>query len=226
MTMLMMAEIYGVSDHSVNEYLKSLPDTDNSKMMLDAVMRLDRKKQLPSDSIVETFVSNGSADGYAIKGIVQVERGDTLGGQQTLKTSAEMGSSFAELLLSVFPIPEDGKAKSLNVDVLKRLSDRSPVANKLLGDIYSGYLYGDAEEIDDLQAAEYYLKADAHGCLGKHPARWLINYYNRYGIQIEVKELERLKVLSGYVNSLEEFVPDSVCIDIEYLEEDSVVTER
>ena len=226
LTMLIMADQYGVPNHSIEDYLMSLPDTDHTKMIFEAIAKLDRRNILPTDSIVENLIANGYADGYALRGVVQVERGDTLGGQQSIKKGAEMGSSFAELLLSVFPIPEDGKAKSLNVDVLKKLSDRSPVANKLLGDIYSGYLYGDAEEIDDLQAAEYYLKADAHGCLGKHPARWLINYYNRYGIQIEVKELERLKVLSGYVNSPEEFVPDSVCIDIECLEEDSVFTER
>ena len=194
LTMLMMADQYGVPNHSIEDYLMSLPDTDHTKMIFEAIAKLDRRNILPTDSIVENLIANGSADGYALRGVVQVERGDTLGGQQSIKKGAEMGSSFAELLLSVFPIPEDGKAKSLNVDVLKKLSDRSPMANKLLGDIYSGYLYGDAEEIDDLQAAEYYLKADAHGCLGKHPARWLINYYNRYGIQIEVKELERLKV--------------------------------
>ena len=69
-------------------------------------------------------------------------------------------------------------------------------------------------------------KADRYGCLGKHSARWLINYYYRNEIQIEAEELERLKVLSGYVNIPDEFVADSVCIDIECLEKDSLTTEK
>ena len=223
LTMLMMANQYGVTNCSIEEYIMSLPDTDNTKMVFEAIAKLDRKNKLSSDSIAELLIANGSAEGYAIKGVVLVEQGDTIGGQQFIQVGAKMGSSFAELLLCAFPTPETGKGMSLNIDMLKRMSDKSPMANKLLGDIYSGYDYGDTSKIDESLAAMYYKKADERGCLGKRPARWLINYYDRVGIQIDDREMERLKILSGHTNAPDEFIPDSVYIDPDYLEMDTVV---
>ena len=114
LTMLMMADQYGVPNHSVEDYLMSLPDTDHTKMIFEAIAKLDRRNILPTDSIVENLIANGSADGYALRGVVQVERGDTLGGQQSIKKGAEMGSSFAELLLCAFPAEETGYGKYVN----------------------------------------------------------------------------------------------------------------
>ena len=224
LTMLMMADQYGVANHSVEDYLMSLPDTDHTKMMFEAFAKLDRRNTLPTDSIVESLISSGSSDGYALRGIIQVEQGDTLGGQQSIRTGAEMGSSFAELLLCAFPAPETSNGKNLNMDMLKSLSNHSPVASKLLGDIYSGYNYGDTSNIDEPLAALYYKKADEQGCLGKRPARWLINYYDRNGIKIDTRELERLQILSGHIDEPGDFIPDSVCVDPDYLEVDSVET--
>jgi hypothetical protein len=226
LTMLMMADQYGVPNHSIEDYFMSLPDTDYTKMIFEAIAKLDRKNILPTDSIVETLIASGSSDGYALRGIVQVERGDTLGGYQSIKNGAEMGSSFAELLLCVFPTEETGYGKYVNIDMLRSMSSRSPVANKLLGDIYSGYNYGETDNIDECLAAIYYKKADEQGCLGKRPARWLINYYDCNGIKIDALEMERLQKLSGYVNAPGEFIPDSVYVVPEYLEADSVVTSK
>lgn len=222
LTMLMMADQYGVPNHSIEDYLMSLPDTDHTKMIFEAIAKLDRKNILPTDSIVENLIANGSADGYALRGVVQVERGDTLGGQQSIMKGAEMGSSFAELLLCAFPTEETGYGKYVNIDMLRNMSSRSPVANKLLGDIYSGYNYGETANVDESLAAIYYKKADELGCLGKRPARWLINYYDRNGIKIDVKELERLQVLSGHIDEPGEFIPDSVYVGPDYLEVDTV----
>lgn len=226
LTMLMMADQYGVTNSNIEEYLMSLPDTDNTKLVFEAIAKLDRNNVLPSDSIVEILIANGSADGYAIKGVVQVERGDTIGGQQSIQTGAKMGSSFAELLLCAFPSQKTGLGKFLNIDMLKSMSDKSPMANKLLGDIYSGYDYGDTSRINESLAAMYYKKADEQGCLGKRPARWLINYYDRVGIQIDDKEMERLQILSGQNNAPDEYIPDSVYIDPAYLEMDTVIVSK
>ena len=135
-----------------------------------------------------------------------------------------MGSSFAELLLCAFPAEETGYGKYVNIDMLRNMSSRSPVANKLLGDIYSGYNYGETANIDESLAAIYYKKADEQGCLGKRPARWLINYYDRNGIKIDAKELERLQILSGHIDEPGEFIPDSVYVGPDYLEVDTVAT--
>ena len=43
LTMLMMADQYGVPNHSIEDYLMSLPDTDHTKMIFEAIAKLDRR---------------------------------------------------------------------------------------------------------------------------------------------------------------------------------------
>ena len=219
MSMLAMADQYGASPKSTDSYLLSLPETDNTKLIIEAFASLDRKNTYKTDSLTEILIANGSAEGYALKGILQIERGDTLGGKQTIQTSADMGSSFAKLLLCAVPTP-GSKNNTLDMDMLKDLSVSTPLASKLLGDYYSGYEKGYTE--DEHLAAYFYKKADEQGCLGKRPARYLINYYERNGINIEPKEMERLRILSGNTDS-DVYIPDSIAVDIDYFDTDSVV---
>lgn len=219
MSMLAMADQYGASPKSTDSYLLSLPETDNTKLIIEAFASLDRKNTYKTDSLTEILIANGSAEGYALKGILQIERGDTLGGKQTIQTSADMGSSFARLLLCAVPTP-GSKDNTLDMDMLKDLSVSTPLASKLLGDYYSGYEKGYTE--DEHLAAYFYKKADEQGCLGKRPARYLINYYERNGISIEPKEMERLRILSGNTNP-DVYIPDSIAVDIDYIDTDSVV---
>ena len=219
MSMLAMADQYGASPKSTDSYLLSLPEADNTKLIIEAFASLDRKNTYKTDSLTEILIANGSAEGYALKGILQIERGDTLGGKQTIQTSADMGSSFAKLLLCAVPTP-GSKNNTLDMDMLKDLSVSTPLASKLLGDYYSGYEKGYTE--DEHLAAYFYKKADEQGCLGKRPARYLINYYERNGINIEPKEMERLRILSGNTDS-DVYIPDSIAVDIDYIDTDSVV---
>ena len=219
MSMLAMADQYGASPKSTDSYLLSLPETDNTKLIIEAFASLDRKNTCKTDSLTEILIANGSAEGYALKGILQIERGDTLGGKQTIQTSADMGSSFAKLLLCAVPTP-GSKNNTLDMDMLKDLSVSTPLASKLLGDYYSGYEKGYTE--DEHLAAYFYKKADEQGCLGKRPARYLINYYERNGINIEPKEMERLRILSGNTDP-DVYIPDSIAVDIDYIDTDSVV---
>lgn len=219
MSMLAMADQYGASPKSTDSYLLSLPETDNTKLIIEAFASLDRKNTYKTDSLTEILIANGSAEGYALKGILQIERGDTLGGKQTIQTSADMGSSFARLLLCAVPTP-GSKNNTLDMDMLKDLSVSTPLASKLLGDYYSGYEKGYTE--DEHLAAYFYKKADEQGCLGKRPARYLINYYERNGINIEPKEMERLRILSGNTDP-DVYIPDSIAVDIDYIDTDSVV---
>ena len=196
-----------------------MPEADNTKLIIEAFASLDRKNTYKTDSLTEILIANGSAEGYALKGILQIERGDTLGGKQTIQTSADMGSSFAKLLLCAVPTP-GSKNNTLDMDMLKDLSVSTPLASKLLGDYYSGYEKGYTE--DEHLAAYFYKKADEQGCLGKRPARYLINYYERNGINIEPKEMERLRILSGNTDP-DVYIPDSIAVDIDYIDTDSVV---
>ena len=219
MSMLAMADQYGASPKSTDSYLLSLPETDNTKLIIEAFASLDRKNTYKTDSLTEILIANGSAEGYALKGILQIETGDTLGGKQTIQTSADMGSSFAKLLLCAVPRP-GSKNNTLDMDMLKDLSVSTPLASKLLGDYYSGYEKGYTE--DEHLAAYFYKKADEQGCLGKRPARYLINYYERNEINIEPKEMERLRILSGNTDP-DVYIPDSIAVDIDYIDTDSVV---
>ena len=219
MSMLAMADQYGASNKSIDSYLIALPETDNTKMIVEAFASLDYKNMHKTDSITEILIANGSAEGYALKGILQIERGDTLGGKQTIQTSADMGSSFAKILLCAVPLPGENH-KDLDIDMLKSLSPNIPLANKLLGDMYSGYERGCIE--DEHLAAYFYKKADEQGCLGKRPARYLINYYERNEINIEPKEMERLRILSGNTDP-DVYIPDSIAVDIDCIDTDSVV---
>ena len=40
LTMLMMADQYGVTNSNIEEYLMSLPDTDNTKMVFEAIAKV------------------------------------------------------------------------------------------------------------------------------------------------------------------------------------------
>ena len=215
LTMLLMADQYGATDQAIDSYLMSLNDSDQTKRLLDATARMGRRNKVMADSLVESLINDNSSDAYVLKGIMLTERGDTLGGQQLIQTAAERGSSFADVVLCSFPTPETGLGTHMNIDMLKALSDRIPIVNKLLGDIYSGYQYGETSNIDESKAAFYYRKADQQGYLGRRPARWLINYYDRNGIQIDPQELKRLQTLSGHAAVPNAFIPDSVCIDSE-----------
>ena len=219
MSMLAMAYQYGASNKSIDSYLFALPETDNTKMIVEAFACLDRKNMHKTDSLTEILIANGSAEGYALKGVIQIERGDTIGGKQTIQTSADMGSSFAKILLCAVPSPGENH-KDLDIDMLKSLSPNIPLANKLLGDMYSGYEKGCIQ--DEHLAAYFYSKADEQGCLGKRPARYLINYYGRNEINIEPKEMERLRILSGNTDP-DVYIPDSIAVDIDYIDTDSVV---
>ena len=206
-TMLTMAGQYG-QPNSIEEYIMSLPETDEARLIFEAMEDFDHHRHERADSVIEMMIANGSADGYALRGILQIEQGDTIEGKQTIQTGAQMGSSYAEMLLCA--IPEQGKQKSKQIamDMLAALSDRVPLANQILGNYYSGIEYD--RPIDVYLAAKYYKKADEHGCLGKRPAQWLLDYYRNEGIAIDSVETRRLQTLCGYnLDSIESVIDNN-----------------
>ncbi|MBQ7419321.1 MAG: hypothetical protein IJV17_01120 [Prevotella sp.] len=218
-TMLMMAEQYG-EKHGSLSFMKALPQMDRMKLIYDSFDRLGTRHFSSADSIADALISQGSENGYVLKGVVQIQRGDTLEGRKAIEIGAEKGSSLGELVLCAVSSLGKQNGRSGVLAKLSALSERIPMANRLLADMYSGY--EGIDMIDEPLAEKYYLKADRRGCLGKRPARWLINYYDRNGIQIDSMEMRRLQILSGYVNDPDEYIPDSVKVDSDYLEIDTV----
>ena len=196
LTMLKMAEQYG-QDNSIEGYIMSLPETDEARMIFETVEDLEHHRYERVDSVIGAMIVNGSADGYALKGILQIEQGDTIEGKRTMQVGAEMGSSFAGMLLCAIPEQGGQNSRELKMDMLAALSDRVLLANQMLGDYYSG-IENDCP-VDVHLAAKYYIKADEQGCLGKQAAQWLLEYYQNEGITIDSTETKRLHILSGTV---------------------------
>lgn len=191
-TMLAMADQYGAIK-GFEAFIKNLPSKDNTRMVFETLERPIKGNYDVIDSIADVVVDNGGLEGYVLKSIVKIEKGDSVNGIKMLEETAEKGSTLADLLLCVASKKSHGSHPDM--ERLCALSDSIPFANKYLGDYYSGR--DGAEFINEPLAEKYYLKADKSGCLGKRSARWLINYYARQGIQIDPREIERLKALSG-----------------------------
>lgn len=191
--MLDQASRYGQAE-KVEAFIDSLPTDDVMKMMMDAIDNMDDEGCGMADSIANVLVANDNPDGFFLRGMMQIIRGDTIGGFYAIQTGAERGSSFAELLLCAMPRPGEPEDQLMVAERLSVLSDRIPVASMFLGDLYSGY-----EDYAD-KAAMYYQRADKYGLLNRRQADWLIKYYSQEGVRIADEERERLETLVEIVN--------------------------
>lgn len=192
LTMLAQADEYG-GISNMEDYLKTLPEGSDFKLIFDAVENYERKNVEEATSMFEELIAKGCPDGFAIQGIMTMERGDTLEGVRLIEQAAKAGSTFAELLQCV---PDWRGAINPDVDKLTALSDKIPFVNAILAKMYAGY------EDDNLQndqlAAYYYLKADEKACLGKRGARWLLGYHRSGGkLSLSERDIQRLQILAG-----------------------------
>ena len=191
LSMLAQADEYG-GISGIEDYLRTLPEGSNFKLIFDAVENLERKKEDEATSMFKELIARGCPDGYAIQGLIAVARGDTLEGIRLIEQAAISGSSFAELLQC---ITDWRGVTNTDVDKLTALSDKIPFFNTILGKIYAGY--EDDKLMDEPLAAHYFLKADENACLGKLGARWLLRYH-RSGANLPLSErdIRRLQILA------------------------------
>ena len=192
LAMLAQADDYcGISN--MNDYLKTLPEGSDFKLISDAVDNYEKKNLDEATSIFEQLTANGSPDGYAIQGIITMERGDTLEGVRLMEQAASAGSTFA-VVLQCFP--DWRGATNPDLGKLAALSDSIPFVNTILGKIYSGS--EDEKLQNDQLAAHYFLKADEKACLGKRGARWLLGYHRSGGkLSLSERDIQRLQILAG-----------------------------
>ena len=191
--MLDQASQYGQAE-KVEAFIDSLPTNDALKMMMVAIDNMDDEGCGIADSIANALVANDNPDGFFLRGMRQIIKGDTIGGFYAIQTGAERGSSFAELLLCAMPRPGEPEDQLMVAERLSVLSDRIPIASMFLGDLYSDY-----EDYAD-KAAMYYQRADKYGLLNRRQADWLIKYYSQEGVRIADEERERLETLVEIVN--------------------------
>ena len=191
LAMLAQADEYG-GISNMEDYLKTMLEGSDIKLIFDAVENYERKNVEEATSMFEEFIAKGCPDGFAIQGIMTMERGDTLEGVRLIEQAATAGSTFAELLQCV---PDWRGATNPDVDKLTALSDKIPFVNAILAKMYAGY--EDENFQNDQLAAYYYLKADEHACLDRRGARWLLGYHEAGKLQISERDVTRLRILSG-----------------------------
>lgn len=84
LTMLAQADEYG-GISNMEDYLKTLPEGSDFKLIFDAVENYERKNVEEATSMFEELIVKGCPDGYAVQGIITMERGDTLEGVRLIE---------------------------------------------------------------------------------------------------------------------------------------------
>lgn len=196
--MISFAHDYGAIA-SVNDYFGKLPNESGFRLFFDAICKIDEKQVEEAQVLADRLVSESSPDGLVLKGILSLERGDSLEADRYFISASEQGNELAELLLCV---PDWRDGSNPNKKTLSSLADKSPVACYILANHYSGQ---NGEPIrDERLAAYYYLKADKMAFLDQRAAAWLLNYHRNGGdIVLPKEDVQRLKKLAGVVNEEE-----------------------
>ena len=190
--MVEMAQQYGTVK-SFGDYMQTMPPESEYKLLFDAISYIYDREHDKANAIAEHLIELDCVDGFAVKGILAMDRKDSIEVKRCFEQAAEMGSTFGELLLCV----KDWK-DSLEFDITRLilLSDRIPLANLMLAAHYADLT--NSEKNYDKMASYFYLRADECGLLGKKNARWLLNYYKNGGIRtIDDKDFARIKKLAG-----------------------------
>jgi len=177
----------------LDEFMLTLPAESDYKLAFNALICIYEKKYDESHSISERLIRMGCAEGYAIKGILCFESGDSVEMKRYFELAAERGSSFGELLLCM----KDWKNNIvLDMAKLLDLSLRVPLANVIIAAQYTE-MVKDGKNYDYM-ASCFYLEADKSAFLGKKNAKWLLNYYRNGGRRlISDQDYNRIKILAG-----------------------------
>ena len=170
-----------------------------------------------AEALADRLVEQGALDGYTMKGIMTMERGDSLEGKRLIEQGAENGSSLAEMLLC-FPTWRDPDRPDMKK--LTALAERIPWACNLLGDICSNK--ENADLMNERLAAYYYMKADKQACLTKRGAQFLLIYHQtNKDFSLSESDFERIKKLGGDNPIVQEYL-QSDDSDFKYDDCDSI----
>lgn len=223
-SMLSQAEKYGAI-RRMDDYMKTMPADSEYKMLYDAMDLFEHDKKDEALAMSEQLVALGSPEGYSLKSIIAIESKDTLEGKRLMAQAVSQGSTFAELMQCMPEMQQSHRTTSDNIDRLRSLADRNPVACMMLAEIYTGH--DDARLKDESLAAYYFLKADEQACLNKQGAQWLLSFKDKGGaLQLSDRDIERLHVLAAdqkrYDEDGEYIVVDTVAVDsIAIMEDDT-----
>lgn len=191
--MVLLSDEYGM-DEEIRKYAKSLPKDDEYGRLLLALNRMDYYADGDVDSLYLAAVQVETPESQAFRGIISLEKGDTIAGKALLEKAAEQGCSLALLWIAC---PEFSERKYADVDKLKSLAEKYPFAYIILGRIYSTVTDG---RKDDKLANQYYMKADEYGMLDLTGARWLLGAYKRGELKLSKEDVRRLEKIIDVKN--------------------------
>ena len=186
LTMATLANDYS-DTNQMDACLEAVPEDSEYKLLVDCIHLFEQNQMDEARPLIEQAIANGSPDGYTLKGVTVLERGDSLEAKRLFELAAEKGSSLAELLLCL----SGGSGMNPNTEKLAALTDKIPWVYNILAGEY-------ASKNDDASAAYYYLKADKEACLTRFGARWLWGYMD-YGADLNLSSVdkERIQILAG-----------------------------
>lgn len=216
LSMTAMACQYGGINH-VEDYLNSLPKGSEYRLAIEVLYKCDKEKMQEAEALADRMVEQGALDGYTMKGIMAMERGDSLEGKRLIEQGAENGSSLAEMLLC-FPNWRD--CNKPDMKKLTALAERIPWVCNLLGDICSNK--ENVDLMNERLAAYYYMKADEQACLTKRGAQYLLIYHQTdKDFSLSESDFERIKKLGGDNPIVQEYL-QSDDSDFDYDDYDSI----
>ena len=191
LSMASLANDYSDSNQ-MDAYLEAIPEDSEFRILVDCIHMFEHNQMEEALPLIESAIANGFPDGYAIKGITVLERGDSIEAKHLFELAAEKGSNLAALLLC---IPDWRGAMNPSIEKLSALTDRIPWACNILAGIYTG-MEGN-ENADERMAAYYYMEADKHACLTRRGARWLWSYMERGAdLNLSPTDKERIQLLA------------------------------
>jgi len=191
LSMVSLANDYSDSNQ-MDAYLEAIPANSEFRILVDCIHMFEHNQMEEALPLIESAIANGSPDGYAIKGITVLERGDSIEAKHLFELAAEKGSNLAELLLC---IPDWKGAMNPSIEKLSALTDKIPWTCNILAGIYTG-MEGN-EIVDERMAAYYYMEADKYACLTRRGARWLWSYMERGSdLNLSPTDKERIQLLA------------------------------
>ena len=151
---------------------KDVPDSDATKIAFQA---FDMLNQVEDEDILMTeankLLTLGIPDGYVIKAVIAWKKDETDKAITLCGKAITDGSIIADVLKDII-LCGTKYGEDISPKTLLKITDRFPMAYRLLGDYYEKI---PNDSINDIpMAMKYYLKASDHACLGRREALWVL----------------------------------------------------
>lgn len=171
MSMGFMAEEY-MAISNLDALFKDVPDSDATKIAFNA---LDMLNQVEDDEMLMTkaneLLSQGIPEGNIMKAVIAWKKGEKEMAVVLCDKAITDGSTIADVLKDII-LGDTKYGEDISPKTLLKITDRFPMAYRLLGDYYAKIPNDSLYDIP--LAMQYYLKASDHACLGRREALWVL----------------------------------------------------